>query len=183
MEYYEKDIKLENENVLTDKFSFAKMKFREDDTPRLTITDERGNFAVLSMNLRDREEAEKKIRQHLKVDDTETVKAIMAKAERLGFVDEPKQIQFREYLIERDTQSSFTVRGESTVVRLGLSDKETAKHQLMESFGISENKAERIIAKAEKQSLAKNLLHKAKIKAEQSADTLKRKTRERGSRK
>ena len=54
MAYYEKDIKFENENVLTDKFSFAKMQFKEDDTPRLTITDERGHFVVLSANLRDR---------------------------------------------------------------------------------------------------------------------------------
>lgn len=38
MAYYEKDIRFENENILTDKFSFAKMQFQED-TPKLTITD------------------------------------------------------------------------------------------------------------------------------------------------
>ncbi|HHX57785.1 MAG TPA: DUF3801 domain-containing protein, partial [Clostridiales bacterium] len=42
MAFYEKDIKFENENVLTDKFSFAKMQFQQEDTPKLTITDERG---------------------------------------------------------------------------------------------------------------------------------------------
>lgn len=83
MAYYEKDIKFENENVLTDKFSFAKMQFQEEDTPKLTITDERGHFVVLSANTRDRAEIEKSIRQHLKVEDTETVKAIMTKAESL----------------------------------------------------------------------------------------------------
>lgn len=183
MAYYEKDIKFENENVLTDKFSFAKMQFKEDDTPRLTITDERGHFVVLSANLRDRAEAEKSIRQHLKVADTETVKAIMTKAERLGFVEVPKQVQFKEYLIEKDTQSSFTVRGGSTVVRLDLSDKTTAKKQLMDSFGMTAAKAERIIAKAEKQKLANNLLNKAREKVAQTADTIKHKKLDRGSRK
>ena len=183
MAYYEKDIKFENENVLTDKFSFAKMQFKEDDTPRLTITDERGHFVVLSANLRDRAEAEKSIRQHLKVADTETVKAIMNKAERLGFVEVPKQMQFKEYLIEKDTQSSFTVRGGSTVVRLDLSDKTTAKKQLMDSFGMTAAKADKIIDKAQKQTVANNLLKKAREKVKQSADTLRNKKIERGSRK
>ena len=183
MAYYEKDIKFENENVLTDKFSFAKMQFKEDDTPRLTITDERGHFVVLSANTRYRAEIEKSIRQHLKIEDTETVKAIMTKAERLGFVDEPKQVQFKEFLIERETQSAFTVRGGSTVVRLDLSDKETAKKQLMDSFGMTAAKADKIIDKAQKQTVANNLLKKAREKVKQSADTLRNKKIERGSRK
>ena len=183
MAYYEKDIKFENENVLTDKFSFAKMQFQEEDTPKLTITDERGHFVVLSANTRDRAEIEKSIRQHLKIEDTETVKAIMTKAERLGFVDEPKQVQFKEFLIERETQSAFTVRGGSTVVRLDLSDKETAKKQLMDSFGMTAVKADKIIDKAQKQTVANNLLKKARAKAAQTADTIKHKKLDRGSRK
>ena len=90
MAYYEKDIKFENENVLTDKFSFAKMQFQEEDTPKLTITDERGHFVVLSANSTDRAEVEKSIRQHLKVEDGETITAVLSKAERLGFVEHPK---------------------------------------------------------------------------------------------
>ncbi|WP_410331831.1 DUF3801 domain-containing protein [Ruminococcus sp.] len=135
MAYYEKDIKFENENVLTDKFSFAKMQFQEEDTPKLTIT------------------------------------------------DEPKQVQFKEYLIERETQSAFTVRGGSTVVRLDLSDRETAKKQLMDSFGMTAAKAERIIDKARKQTVVNNLLKKAKAKAALTADAIKHKKLDRGSRK
>ncbi|MBQ8514206.1 MAG: DUF3801 domain-containing protein [Ruminococcus sp.] len=183
MAYYEKDIKFENENVLTDRFSFAKMQFQEEDTPKLTITDEREHFVVLSANTRDRAEIEKSIRQHLKVEDTETVKAIMTKAERLGFVEEPKQVQFKEFLIERETQSAFTVRGGSTVVRLDLSDKETAKKQLMDSFGMTAVKADKIIDKAQKQTVVNNLLKKAKEKAVNTATTLRNKKIERGSRK
>lgn len=183
MEYYEKDIKFSNENVLTDKFSFEKMKFREEDTPKLMITDGGGNFVVLSGNNSDRSEAEKNIRRYLKIEDNETVKAVMSKAERLGFVEEPKQIQFKEYLIEREIQLAFTVRGGSSVVRLDLNGKETAKKQLMDSFGMTAQKADKIIEKAQKQKISNNLLRKARKKVKQSADTLRSKTIERGSRK
>ena len=183
MEYYEKDIRLDDDNLLLDKYSFAKMQLRGEEAKRLTITDEKGRFVVISENNRDRAGIERSIKQHLGVEDSETVKAIMTKAEKLGFVDAPRISQYKEFLIERDTQSSFTVRGGSTVVRLDLTDKETAKKQLMDSFGMKAAKAERIISKAEKQSVVQNLLRKAKEKVHQSADTLKRKTRERGSRK
>ncbi len=183
MSYYENDIRFDDDNLLLDKYSFAKMQLQGEEAKRLTITDERGRFVVISENNRDRAAIERGIRQHLGVEDSETVKAIMTKAERIGFVEEPRISQYKEYLIERDTQTSFTVRGGNTVIRLDLKDKETAKKQLMDSFGMSAAKAERIIEKAEKQSLIQNLLRKAKAKTKQTADTLKRKTRERGSRK
>ena len=183
MEFYQKDIKFENENVLTDKFSFAKLKLPDEDFSRLTITDASGNFVVLSEKNIDREQVEKSIRAHLKLDDTETVKAIMEKTERLGFVEKPKLTQFKEYQIERETQTAFTVRGGNTVVRLDLSDKETAKKQLIDSFGMSSAKAEKIIGKAMKQSVAKNLLKKAREIIVSSSDTIKHKKLDRGSRK
>lgn len=183
MDYFEQNIRLENENLLTEPFSFAKMKLQNEDTPRLTITDSRGNFVVLSGKSLDREEAERSIRQHLKVENSEVVKAIMTKAERLGFVEAPKQVQYKEYQIERDTQSTFTVRGGSTEVRLNLDDRATARKQLMDSFGMSAAKADKIIDKARKQSLSKNLLQKAKERMAENNNTLKHKKRERGSRK
>lgn len=183
MEFYQKDIKFENENVLADRFSFAKMKLPDEDFSRLTITDSGGNFVVLSEKNIDREQVEKNIRAHLKLDDTETVKAVMEKAERLGFVEKPKLTQFREYQIERETQSAFTVRLGNTAVRLDLSDKDTAKKQLIDSFGMSSAKAEKIIGKAMKQSVAKNLLNRAREKITNSADVLRHKKIERGSRK
>ncbi|MCM1059851.1 MAG: DUF3801 domain-containing protein [Eubacterium sp.] len=183
MDFYRKDIKFKNENVLADRFSFAKLKLPDEDFSRLTITDKNGNFAVLSEKNIDREQAEKSIRAHLKLDDSETVKAILEKAERLGFAEKPKLTQFKEYKIERETQRLFTVRGGNTVVRLDLSDKETAKKQLADSFGMSPAKAEKIIGKAMNQSVAKNLLKKARDTIANSADTLRHKKIERGSRK
>ena len=183
MEFYQKDIKFENENILADKFSFAKLKLPDEDFSRLTITDNDGNFVVLSEKNIDRKQVEKNIRAHLKISDSETISAIMEKAERLGFVEKPKLTQFKEYQIERETQTAFTVRGGNTVVRLDLSDKETAQKQLMDSFGMSSAKAARIISKAQKQSVANNLLKKAREKIVNSADTLRHKKIERGSRK
>lgn len=183
MSFYEKDIKFENENVLTDKFSFCKIRLPNEESAKLTITDKDGNFAVLSENAADRETVERSIRQYLKLQDNETVKAVMAKAEKLGFAESPKREQFKEYEIERETASSFTVRGGNTIVRLDLSDKETAKKQLMDSLGMTKVKAEKIIAKAQKQSVTQNILQKAKKTAVQAVDTLKHKKMDRGSRK
>lgn len=183
MNYFEPHIRLENENLLTEPFSFAKMKFRNEDTPHLTITSGSGDFVVLSGRMLNREETEKNIRQYLKVEDPETITAILNKAEKLGFVDVPKQVQYKEYQIERDSQSTFKVRGGSTEVRMNLDDKLTARKQLMDSFGMTAAKADKIIAKAQKQSMSRNLLDKAKQKAAHIGDTLRHKKRDRGSRK
>ena len=183
MEYYEKDIKFADENVLTDKFSFAKMKFKEEDTPKLTIADEHGNFVVLSAKAANRAEVEKSIRRNLKIEDSETVRAVLSKTERLGFAETSVQKHYKEYLIERDTQSTFTVRGGTSVVRLNLNDRETARKQLTDSFGMTSAKADKIIDKARKQTVSDNLLKRARKKAGKSAGTLKDKKIDRGSRK
>ncbi|MCH5205071.1 MAG: DUF3801 domain-containing protein, partial [Oscillospiraceae bacterium] len=141
------------------------------------------NFVVLSANNIDRAEVESKIRSYLKISDSETIKAILDKSERLGFAEQPKQVQFKEFQIERETQSAFTVRGGSTVVRLDLNNKESAKKQLMDAFGMSAGKAEKIIGKAEKQRVSNNLLKKAREKVKNTADTIKHKKLDRGSRK
>ncbi len=154
-----------------------------DDEPKLTVTDRSGKFVVLSAKSVDRAEVESKIRSYLKINDSETIKAILDKSERLGFAEQPKQVQFKEFQIERDTQSSFTVRGGSTVVRLDLNNKESAKKQLVDAFGISAGKAEKIIGKAQKQKVADNLLKKAREKVKDAADTIRHKKIERGSRK
>lgn len=183
MDFYEKDIKLPEDNLLLENYSFVKLKANGDDEPKLTVTDKSGNFVVLSAKNLDRSEVESKIRSYLKINDCETIKAILDKSERLGFAEQPKQVQYKEFQIERDTQNSFTVRGGSTVVRLDLNNKESAKKQLMDAFGMSAAKAEKIIDKAEKQRVANNLLKKAREKVKDAADTIRHKKIERGSRK
>lgn len=183
MDFYEKDIKLPDDNILLENYSFVKLKENGDNEPKLTVTDQSGNFVVLSAKNLDRAEVENKIRSYLKINDSETIKAILDKSERLGFAEQPKQVQYKEFQIERDTQSSFTVRGGSTVVCLDLSNKESTKNQLMDAFGMSAAKAEKIIGKAQKQKVADNLLKKAREKVKDAADTIRHKKLDRGSRK
>lgn len=189
MDFYETNIKFDDDNLLLENYSFVKLKANGDDEPKLTITDKSGNFVVLSAKNLDRSEVEERLRAYLKINDGETIKAILDKSERLGFAEQPKQVQYKEFQIERDTQSSFTVRGapsrggRSTVVRLDLNNKESAKKQLMDAFGMSAGKAEKIIGKAQKQKVADNLLKKAREKVKDAANTIRHKKLDRGARK
>ena len=183
MDYFEKDIKFDDDNILTEKFSFARMKFKNEKAPHLTITDSEGNFVVLSgANIR-REDVERNIREYLKVNDNETIAAIMAKAERLGFAEKAVTISFKEYSIERESQNSFTVTGGNTALRLDLTDKGSAVKQLTDTFGMSKRKAEKIFDKAQKQSISMNTLQMVKAKLPKPTNVLTNKTRNRGSRK
>jgi hypothetical protein len=183
MDCFEKDIKLDDDNILTEKYSFAKMKFVNEKEPRLTITDSDGNFVVLSGAAIRREDVERNIRNYLKVSDNETIATLMKKAEKLGFADKIHQITFKEYVIERESQNSFTVTAGNVVLRLDLSDKASTLKQLTDTYGMSQNKAERIFNKASKQSVSKNILRRARVKLPKPGNTLNNKTRNRGSRK
>lgn len=123
------------------------------------------------------------MRNYLKVTDNETIAALMNKAEKLGFAEKTITLNFKEYAIERESQNSFTVTGGNTVLRLDLSDKESALKQLTDTFGMSRSKAEKIIGKAVKQSVSMNTLQRARAKLPKPSNTLEHKTRNRGSRK
>ena len=180
-----KNIRFTDDSILTDGFSFNKLQFQNENTVRLAITDNNtGKFVVLSENEVGRESVEKNIRQYLGLQDSETIRALLNKSERLGFSEAPVQKQFRDYLIERDTQNTFTVMGGDTAVRLDLTDKETARKSLRDTFGMSSAKADRIITKAAKQSVTENMLKKIKSSSAVNlvTDTLKHKSKDRGSR-
>lgn len=183
MDYFSKDITLDDDNILTENFSFAKMKFKNEEIPRLTITDKEGNFVVLSGASIRRDDVEKNIRNYLKVTDSETIAALMNKAEKLGFAEEAVTLNFKKYAIERESQNSFTVTGGDTMLRLDLTNKDTALKQLADTFGMSRNKAEKIFTKAQKQSVSMNTLQRARAKLPKPGNTLDHKSRDRGSRK
>ena len=182
MEYFEKDIRFEDDNILTDKFTFAKFRQR-NGTEYLTITDTDERFVVLSGKRIDRKTVEEQLRTYLNIADTETIAEIMKKAERLGFAEAVVKRDFKSFTIERETLNSFTVTGGSTSIRLDLTDKKTAVKQLMDAFGIKQAKAERIFDKASKQSVSKNTLERIKSILPRKENALEHKTRERGSRK
>lgn len=183
MDYFDKDITFDDDNILTEKYSFARMKFQNEQAPRLTITDNDGNFVVLSGSVINRQEVERNIRDYLKVSDNETIAALLKKAEKLGFAEQTIKKQFKEYVIERESQNSFTVTGGETVLWLDLSDKRSAVKQLTDVFGMKQSKAERIVGKASMQSVSRNTLQRAKDKLPKPRNALDRKTRDRGSRK
>ena len=183
MDYFSKDITLDDDNILTENFSFAKMKFKNEEMPRLTITDKEGNFVVLSGASIRRDDVERNIRNYLEVTDTETIAALMNKAEKLGFAEEAVTLNFKKYAIERESQNSFTVTGGDTMLRLDLTNKDTALKQLADTFGMSRNKAEKIFTKAQKQSVSMNTLQRARAKLPKPGNTLDHKSRDRGSRK
>lgn len=62
MDFYEKDIKLPEDNLLLENYSFVKLKANGDDEPKLTVTDKSGNFVVLSAKNLDRSEVESEIK-------------------------------------------------------------------------------------------------------------------------
>jgi DNA-directed RNA polymerase subunit F len=183
MEYFEKDIRFEDDNILTENFSFAKMKLRNEKVPHLTITDGAENFVVLSGLGIDRAKVEQDIRKFLHIKDDETIAALIKKAERLGFADKTLKKRFKQFTIERETLNSCTVTSGTTVLKLDLDDKEAAVKQLEETFGISPKKAERIVDKAAKQSVSANTLKRIKSILPKKENALEHKTRERGSRK
>ena len=183
MEYFEKEIKFDDDNILTENYSFARMKLRNEQTPRLIISDGNENFVVLSANNIDRGAVERDIRNYLKVDNAEIIAAIMEKAARLGFAERAVKRTFKEFIIERETRDTFTVTGGNTVLRLDLNDREAAVKQLVEAFGMSSKKAERIVGKAARQSVSRNTLERIRSILPKPANTLDHKTRERGSRK
>lgn len=162
MAYYERNIKFEDDNILTGGFCFNKLQFQNEKTAKLTVTDERiGKFVVLSGNSADRTVVERNIRQYLGIWDNETIAALIAKFERLGFAEAPERKQYKDYFIERETQNTFTVKGGNTVLKHDLSDKETANKALTDTFGMSAAKADKIIAKAAKQSVTENMVKKS----------------------
>ncbi len=185
MSYYERNIRFEDDNILTDGYCFNRLQLQKEKTAKLTVTDEKtGKFAVLSENITDRKIVEQNIRRYLGLQDDETVNALLNKAQRLGFAQAPVQKQFKEYSIERDTQTGFAVTGGNTVLRLDLSDKKTAAKALTDTFGMTASKAERVIRKAADQSVTENLLNRIKNSAagKMASDALRHKKKERGSR-
>jgi hypothetical protein len=182
MDFYEKNIKFEDESFLNEPFSFTKLKLK-DDVSRLTITDGEGKFVVLSENDKSRENVENAIRQHLGVENSETLKAMLSKVERIGFVDPPTLTKYQNYAIERDTQNTFSVSLGAVSVNCNLKDVATSKKSLMDTFGMNEKKAEKILNKAKKQSVSVNLIRKAKkSQSENHKDVVKHKKKDRGAR-
>lgn len=184
LDHYEKNIKFEDDNVLVNDYSFTQIKAKNEDM-RLTITDKDGNFVVLSQENTDRKLVEENLRKYLQLDSTEKINALLEKAEKLKYVDAPEIVKVKEYTIERTSKNSMTVSDGNKSIDIDISNHNTAKSVLTNNFGMSSEKAEKIIRKAKKQSVTENLLKRAKsvFPGNSKPEQLRNKNMSRGSRK
>jgi hypothetical protein len=129
---------------------------------RLSITDKDGNYVILTQSNTDRQLAEDNIRKYLQINDTERINALLEKTEKLKFADPAKTIKRGEYTIERTSKNSLVVSNGNKSARIDISNTNSARNTLINSFGMSEKKADRIIEKGRKQSVTENLLNNAR---------------------
>lgn len=182
LDSYEKNIRFEKESILVSDFTFSKIKLKDSHDTKLLITDKDNNYAVISENIKDRKAVEDILRNNLKVDSTEQVNALLAKTEKIGYVNPAENISQGEYNISRLSKNGAEISlGERKVI-IDISDRTTAKNTLVGEFGMSEKKADKIIDKAKKQSVTSSLVTKAKGAAEKVKPMIQNKSKKIGSR-
>lgn len=77
MDYYEHNVKFENDNLLTSDYTFTQLKMKNDNDMKLSITDKDGNYVILTQSNTDRNLAEENIRKYLQISDSEKLDAIL----------------------------------------------------------------------------------------------------------
>ncbi len=180
---YEKNIRFDKESVVISDFTFSKIKLKNSPDTKLLITDKDGNYAVISENIKDRNAVEDILKNNLKIEETEQMNALLAKTEKIGYVDPAENLKKGEYSINRLSKNGAEVSlGEHKVV-IDISDRATAKNTLVGEFGMSEKKADKIIDKAKKQSVTNGLISKAKGAVEKAKPMIQNKNKKIGSRK
>lgn len=181
-EHFRKNILFENESSLLKPYIFSKLKLKGENEEILSVTNDSGDFAVLYGGSLKRQEAEEIIRRNLKINDKDTLKEILNKAEKLGVIEVPERFKEEGVEIEKETKNTFRVKKGETELKLSLDNMEESRRILAERFGITEARADRIIEKARHQSLSDNLIKK-EAKSNKGAEfAIKHKKRERGAR-
>ena len=77
MDYYEHNVKFENDNLLISDYTFTQLKMKNDNDMKLSITDKDGNYVILTQSNTDRNLAEENIRKYLQISDSEKLDAIL----------------------------------------------------------------------------------------------------------
>lgn len=179
---YESDIKFENESLLVNEFRFAKIKLNGEDE-KLLISDKSDNFVVFSSFDTDRDYIEEKLRKELNIKSTEKINALLEKAEHTGYAAPAEQINYSGFNITRFSKNGAEVTLGTKKVDVDISDKKLACQTLAHEFGITENKAEKIIKKAQSQSVTHNMLNQIKGKSALNiGNTIKDKKLSKGAR-
>lgn len=184
MDYYEHNVKFENDNLLTSDYTFTQLKMKNDNDMKLSITDKDGNYVILTQSNTDRNLAEENIRKYLQISDSEKLDAILEKAEKLKFADPAQKLKRGSYIIERTSKNSMIISDGERAARIDISDTNSARNILINKFGISQKQADKIIADGRKQRVTDNLLKNAgRLHGLSSGSPVKDRHINRGSRK
>lgn len=178
---YEQDINFENDNILVNDFRFTKIKLNGDDE-KLLISDKKDNFVVFSSFDTNRAYIEEKLRKDLNIENTEKINALLEKAEHAGYAASAEKINYNGFNITRFSQNGAEVTLGTKKTNVDISDRKLACQTLVNEFGITENKAEKILNKAQNQSVTQNMINKFKSSAPKVGNLIKDKKITKGAR-
>lgn len=186
---FDRNIRLKDDSLLVKPFSFTRANFSSEGINRYIVSNGEKAAALIPEQM-SREEMTDIVREKLGVTDSEMVKAIVDKAEKVEVTYKVEEIkkeaeiakQNGDIAIERRSEKFFEV-SQGTVKRsYDLTDKKQAIKALQNDFGISAEKAERIFQKAQNQSTLQNDFHRMSEKSKVNNKPVKEKKTSKGAR-
>ena len=187
---FERNIHLKDDSLLVRPYSFTRANFSTDNVNRYLVTNGEKAAALIPDKM-SREEMADTVRNKLGVNDPETVKAIVDKAEKIEVANKVAEIkkeaeiakQNGDIAIERRSEKFFEASQGAVKRSYDLTDKKNSVKALQKDFGISSKKAESIFQKAQNQSTLQNDFHKMAEKSKANAKPIKDKKTNKGARK
>ncbi len=187
---FERNIHLKDDSLLVKPYSFTRANFSSDNVNRYLVTNGEKAAALIPDKM-SREEMADTVRNKLGVNDPETVKAIVDKAEKIEVANKVAEIKKEaeiakhngDIAIERRSEKFFEASQGAVKRSYDLTDKKNSVKALQKDFGISSKKAESIFQKAQNQSTLQNDFHKMAEKSKANAKPIKDKKTNKGARK
>lgn len=187
---FERNIQLKDESLLVKPYSFTRTNFSSDGINRYLVSNGEKAAALIPDKM-SREEMADTVRYKLGVTDSDTVNAIVDKAEKANVAHKVAEIkkeaeiakQNGDIAIERRSEKFFEASQGSAKKSYDLTDKKQSVKALQKDFGISSDKAERIFQKAQSQSTLQNDFHKMSAKSKANTKPVKEIKTSKGARK
>lgn len=189
VEHLRFELKFNNESLKAEDFRFSEIGVKnnaKDEVNNLfVISDKKGNSLILSgkgeeQNL---ENVEKKIRETFGLTDKKQVDEMLHNIWESNYVKFAPVEKKGKYSIQRTSQSMAEISLKDESVHIDFTNPKEAKKLLMDTFGMNEKKAEKIINKAANQSVTNNILKNAKAVNPQPDKMISNKKLNRGGRK
>ena len=94
--------------------------------------------------------------------DTEKINALLEKTTHAGYANPAEQLNYNGFNITRFSKNGAEVTLGTKKINVDISDRKLACQTLVHEFGITESKAEKVLKKAQSQSVTQNMLNKMK---------------------